>query len=388
MAPRIQSRSVSNALLPYLTSTSSSSSLTSSVPSLSSIPSHCLSRQFSATAAPQTKLRRQMFEWLNTEGAALKHHVPGETNYLTRLKQRGGFDGADSKRPFPNNQNFISEPILSEELRNEVYNRVVTKRQSVRVVSVDLGIDMQRIAAVVRLVELEQRQRKQGKPLALPYARAIHEMVPTTPLAEKGERQQYHEPINDLPAHPLTGTQIFYPVPESRTFNRVEAGRVFSAAPAMEQSEAAEISHPSDLAEKIIENPNATGYVGKGDNARQILQPADVRIPHPHMVSLERDRLRNPDERLAVAELHAARLKRQDAAEKARRETAEKRRLAQKTVVSPQESRFDYHFKDTVYTSETTGKDGRAPWATGRRYGVPHRDRTRGEVKIPRRVEA
>jgi hypothetical protein len=160
MAPRIQSRSVSNTLLPYLTSTSSSSSA-SSLPSISSISSQCFSRQFSATAAPQTKLRRQMFEWLNTEGAGLKHHVPGETNYLTRLKQRPGFDGPDSKRPFPNNQNFVSEPVLSEELRNEVYSRVVTKGQSLRVVSVDLGIDMQRIAAVVRLVELEKRQRKQ-----------------------------------------------------------------------------------------------------------------------------------------------------------------------------------------------------------------------------------
>lgn len=102
-----------------------------------------------------------MFEWLNNEGAPLKHHIPGETNYLTRLKQRGGDDGSVNNRPFPNNQNFVSESILSEELRNEVYKRVVTQKKSVRVVSVELGIDMKRIAAVVRLVELETRQRKQ-----------------------------------------------------------------------------------------------------------------------------------------------------------------------------------------------------------------------------------
>lgn len=102
-----------------------------------------------------------MFEWLNNEGASFKHHIPGETNYLTRLKQRGGNDGSESNRPFPNNQNFVGESILSEELRNEVYKRVVTQKKSVRVVSVELGIDMKRIAAVVRLVELETRQRKQ-----------------------------------------------------------------------------------------------------------------------------------------------------------------------------------------------------------------------------------
>lgn len=101
-----------------------------------------------------------MFEWLNTDGAAFKHHIPGETNYLTRLKQRGDNEGTETTRPFPNNPAFISESVLSEELRNEVYNRVVTQQKSVRVVSVELGIDMKRIAAVVRLVELEQRQRK------------------------------------------------------------------------------------------------------------------------------------------------------------------------------------------------------------------------------------
>ncbi|CAI7603590.1 unnamed protein product [Penicillium glandicola] len=389
MPPRIQSRSVSNTLLPYLTAPSSSSSSLSSLSSLSSSSSKCLSRQFSATAAPQgqTKLRRQMFEWLNNEGAVFQYHVPGGTNYLTRLKQRD-FDGPEKARPFPNNQSFFSEAVLSEELRNEVYNRVVEQKKSVRVVSVELGIDMKRIAAVVRLVELEKRQRAQGKPLALPYARAIHEMVPTTPLAEQGERQTYHEPINDLPAHPLTGSQIFYPVPESRSFNRVEAGRVFSGAPAMEHSEAAQISHPSDLTEKIIENPNSIGWVGKGANARQILQPADVRIPHPHMVALERDRLANPNERLAVADLQSKRLERQDAIEKERGERIQARREKKLTTVSPENSRFDYRIKDTIYTTETTGVDGRGSKAVGRRYGVPHRDRTRGEVKIPTRVEA
>lgn len=158
---------MSNTLLPYLTATSSSS--LSSIPSLSSSSSQCLSRQFSATAAPQaqTKLRRQMFEWLNTEGAVFKHHVPGETNYLTRLKQRGPETSSDASRPFPNNSSFISEPILSEELRNEVYHRVVEQKMSLRAVSVHLGIDMKRIAAVVRLVELEKRQRAQVRPFSL-----------------------------------------------------------------------------------------------------------------------------------------------------------------------------------------------------------------------------
>lgn len=98
-----------------------------------------------------------MFAWLNTEGAALKNHTPGETNYLPTRNFR---DNAPPT-PFPNNDRFISESVLSEELRNEIYTRVVTKKKSVRAVSVELGVEMKRIAAVVRLVELEKRQKAQ-----------------------------------------------------------------------------------------------------------------------------------------------------------------------------------------------------------------------------------
>lgn len=101
-----------------------------------------------------------MFQWLSTEGAALKHHIPGETNYLSSRPDRDG-NSNESSRPFPGNRNFVSESVLSEDLRNEVYVRVVEKKKSLRAVSVELGIDMKRIAAVVRLVEMERRQRAQ-----------------------------------------------------------------------------------------------------------------------------------------------------------------------------------------------------------------------------------
>ncbi|KAJ5908119.1 hypothetical protein N7495_000801 [Penicillium taxi] len=380
MAPRVQSR-LSNTLLPYITSPSTIPiSIQSLCPSI-----HSTSRQFSATAAPQTKLRRQMFEWLNTEGAALKHHIPGETNYLRGPRDN---DTSDIARPFPNNRNFISEPVLSEDLRNEIYVRVAKKKNSIRAVSAQMGIDMRRIAAVVRLVELENRQRAQGKPLALPYAQAIHEMIPVTQLADQGERQTFHEPINDLPAHPTTGAQIFYPVPESRPFTRVDAGRVFSGAPTLENEVAAKISHPSDLIDDIIQKPNSIEWVGKGDNARQVLQPADVRIPHPLMVKMEIDRVKYPNERRIVIERHAERIAKQEATELEHRERAKARREDKIKHVEPEGGRFDYRIQSVVYTKETTGVDGRAPWAPGQRYGVPVNDCKRGVVKIPTRVEA
>ncbi|KAJ5280162.1 hypothetical protein N7478_005534 [Penicillium angulare] len=368
MAPRIQSQRVSNTLLPYLTSSSSTSSPSFNT-SLCS-PSQSLARQFSATAAPQTKLRRQMFEWLNTDGVNYKHHVPGEMNYL--VKGRRDPDNPPSNRPFPNNRNFVSESVLSEELRNEVYVQVVDQKKSVRAVSVEFGIDMKRIAAVVRLVELERRQRSQGKSMAMPYARAVHEMVPLTPLAE---RPVFHEPINDLPAHPSTGAQIFYPTTESRSFTRIDAGRVFSAAPELENCNKSRFSHPSDLADIVFKKPRKIEWVGKGDNARQVLQPADVRIPHPQ-------------QRRAVIDRHAKRLAEQEKVEQKQRERSKEIREKRINHVEPEGGRFDFRIQDAVFSNQTVGHDGRAPWAPGRRYGVPTNDRKRGVVKIPTRVEA
>lgn len=165
MPPRVQNQLVTNTLLPYLSSSSTSTSTISKIPtqcSSSSITSTSrrTCRPFSSTVASQTKLRNEMFTWLNGEGAALKNHIPGSTNYITQIKERDE-QPVGRTRPFPLNQNFVSESILSEELRNEIYDRVVNQKKSVRAVSVDLGVDMRRVGAVVRLVELEKRQKQQ-----------------------------------------------------------------------------------------------------------------------------------------------------------------------------------------------------------------------------------
>ena len=65
----------------------------------------------------------------------------------------------DDLRPFPLNSNFVSQSILSEDLRNEIWKRVQEQGKSVRQVSIEMGVDMRRVAAVVRLVEVERRMR-------------------------------------------------------------------------------------------------------------------------------------------------------------------------------------------------------------------------------------
>lgn len=220
--------------------------------------------------------------------------------------------------------------------------------------------------------------------MATPYFRAVHEMVPTTPLADRGEPQPVHESINDLPVHRLTTPQIFYPVSESRQFTRVDAGRVFSAAPSLEHGEEARVN-----VESLIEPQTRRRFekVGKGDDEHQVLLPADARIPHPQMIALERDKVRHSMERREYMQKHQERTKQFDEMEQEQKRLGRERSEKQLTRVQPQTSRFEFRFKDVVVSKETTGSDGRSHVAPGRRYGVPTYDRKKGQVKIPSKVE-
>lgn len=154
-----------------------------------------------------------MFAWLNGPGRVFQEPLPSSTNYLgaydktgnlLRMRNSGaedspeekqndklaeeedeeGLDEAEKKerraareaeakdakdgerrlpperasdlRPFPLNTEFRSQPVLSEELREEVWRQVVELKQSVSTVSAVFGIDMRRVAAVVRLKTVEK----------------------------------------------------------------------------------------------------------------------------------------------------------------------------------------------------------------------------------------
>ncbi|ETN40950.1 uncharacterized protein HMPREF1541_05230 [Cyphellophora europaea CBS 101466] len=378
----------------------------------------CLQRSFSTTPQArarvqiQTKLRRQMWIWLNTSG---KNFVqPNElnadkTNYLTSYLARDKFAtpfrarapspeaGPDTEQtneleeaavgeeaegqkrrtrdeqpyPFPMNKEFKSQSILSEALRLEIWKRVQVEKQSVRQVSSDLGVEMRRVGAVVRLVEVEKRMRAQGQDLALPYAEAIHSMVETTPYT-RGQRVS-HESINDLPHHALTAPQLFYPTSESRAFNRTDAGRVFSAAPRLPDSQ--DVGQGgAPLAEPWADTRPET--IGKKGYEMHVLKPADARIPHPHLIKHEQDK-RDPNISIIQGEARKR-------YEQRLRQDQERRQIAQTTRAEKAEERktriakgrWDFVFEDVV-----------ADRGVGEKYGVPSQDRKRGSVKIPTRVE-
>jgi len=137
-----------------------------------------------------------MFQWLSNQGQAFYEPLSNSTNYLgaynsfgelRRVAESRADKEAEGKKaraqaaregrdyvepeakperfpkegnrdlmPFPSNNKFVSQSVLSDELREEVWERVMRLGRSVRQVSAELGIDMARVGAVVRLKEIEK----------------------------------------------------------------------------------------------------------------------------------------------------------------------------------------------------------------------------------------
>lgn len=163
---------------------------------------------------------------------------------------------------------------------------------------------------------------------------------PSQRPGQEGVNTRSHESINDLPVHPATTVQIFHPTSESRHFTRKDAASVFD----------------------------------------EDLLPTDKRIPHPELVEALRDRGAG----LSTEEI----LQRAKAREE--KEMREKQRLeaylAKKAADVKKVDTGRWEFRIKEINVDDAGADGRGPKGTGWRYGVPLMDRSRGQVKIPRRV--
>nr|POF07194.1 37s ribosomal protein s35, mitochondrial [Quercus suber] len=348
-----------------------------------------------------TKLRRDMWEWLSGPGQAFLQPMQGSTNYLGAYNKSGqlmragrkenreqteevseeqilreedeeGIDAAEAGRraerrerererqedldsrggvpperlqdlrPYPLNKDFASQPVLSEELREQIFEQVTANKHDLETVASTFGVDIRRVAAVVRLKTIEKQWLSEGKRLAKPYSEAVLAMLPKTPFKPSSSGFRPHETINDIPVHAKTRQQIFFPTSESRHFTREDAAKVFD------------------------------------DN----LLPADKRIPLPSLVKLERWN----NEGINRAE----RLERMRDYDSAQRMAAEekgkkKREREERTIKVVPGRRWDFKFEDV--SVEKTGKDGRGRDAVGLRYGFPMDDRKRGQFKLPRSVE-
>ena len=164
-------------------------------------------------------------------------------------------------------------------------------------------------------------------------------MLPKTVLDPQQKRR--HESINDLPLHAATGQQIFHPTSESRHFTRVDAAKVFD--------------------DKLL--------------------PADERIPHPEMIAYHKDYRAG----VSFEERQANRAAREEEDEKKRQEYLDRKAKRDALVKKVDTARWQFRIQPV--NVDDIGKDGRGSKGVGWRYGVPLMDRSRGQVKIPTRVQ-
>lgn len=140
------------------------------------------SRSFSTTLrqeARTTRARKGLFRWLASQGECLRNPLEGSTNYLGAYNKDGKLkrvvtadkeddgkkrnsksselppESARDRVPFPLNPQFVSEPVLSEAFRYNIWRQIMQEGKSVREVSVAMKVEMARVGAVVRLMEVE-----------------------------------------------------------------------------------------------------------------------------------------------------------------------------------------------------------------------------------------
>ncbi|KAI1417164.1 eukaryotic mitochondrial regulator protein-domain-containing protein [Hypoxylon sp. FL1857] len=306
-----------------------------------SLPQPCshTKASFSTTASrPRfTKARRQFRKWINGPGSVFRNPTPGQPNYLQPTI--GRFD-ENITRPFPLNPQFQSEPVLDNRARELIWEKVMRNGETIKAVSAELGVDIRRVAAVVRLKEVEKDWVAKGKKLAKPYARAVLSMLPTHTFIPDQKNEPF-EPINELHIHPYTTKQIFWPTSESRHFTRADAAKAFH---------------------------------------HKLLSP-DERVPHPELIQMEKEVLQgrplwDASERFKQAAMESER--------KAADKELAKAALDEKYTTHVNTKRFEFRFKQI--NSENIGPKGRARSAVGWRYGAPYYDRSKGEIKIPTSV--
>lgn len=62
--------------------------------------------------------------------------------------------------PFPLNRTFLSMPVLTRRFQEHIWKLVIQDGMSVREVSASVRVEMSRVAAVVRLVEIEKEWKR------------------------------------------------------------------------------------------------------------------------------------------------------------------------------------------------------------------------------------
>ncbi|KAJ3474629.1 hypothetical protein NLG97_g9757 [Lecanicillium saksenae] len=165
--------------------------------------------------------RRKMFAWINSRKG---QELANSTKPATLTGQ--------TETVFPSNPLYRSEPVVNDTTRRLIYERATKEGQALKAIAAEMGLDVRRVAAIVRLKEAQRQwassrphdtfhthtaawtavNTQQGKQLATPYAKAVQGMLPKWGFIP-GEKNRPFEPVNDIHVHRYTMQQLFVPRP-------------------------------------------------------------------------------------------------------------------------------------------------------------------------------
>ncbi|BGO98088.1 hypothetical protein RTG_01289 [Rhodotorula toruloides ATCC 204091] len=120
---------------------------------------------------PGTKITYS--KWMRTsEAQRYRRPTPGKPNWI-------------GETPFPMNPSFNPLPPLADTIKERIYTayayniriKDATDKQVVRAVSSKFGVSMDRVRAIIRLKELEEQWRKEGKALQTNLLKGMEEVL-------------------------------------------------------------------------------------------------------------------------------------------------------------------------------------------------------------------
>lgn len=116
---------------------------------------------FSTTAnRPKFSAGRRAFRlWESRVGRDLRRHkVPGKPSYLPapEFPQPERQDEDGHFYPFPLNPHYRSNKVLDDRSRELIWSKIMQEGETIKAVSAEFGVDIRRVAAIVRLKEVEK----------------------------------------------------------------------------------------------------------------------------------------------------------------------------------------------------------------------------------------
>lgn len=162
--------------------------------------------------------------------------------------------------PFPNNQFTQTNLALSNEDREEIYQRIAVDKVPIQEVAVNFGIKIPRLEAVVRLKEIEKKWQAKNKvtPELKKMSNTMYKMFPLF------ERPRHSDNLSEIPVPVKTLQSRFLTIAESEPFGPVDAAKVFGLEPASETlAKLAETGHTDSV--KSSQNKQKEVFTAKAE---------------------------------------------------------------------------------------------------------------------------